>query len=43
MTRVIERLQEQESAMPMALRRLCVQIRTECMERMKADGIPHDT
>jgi hypothetical protein len=28
--------------MPPALRRLCTQIRTECMERMKADGISHD-
>lgn len=40
--RVIARLQQQEAAMPASLRRLCVQIRAECLVRMERDHMKHD-
>ena len=40
--RVIARLQQQEAAMPASLRRLCVQIRAECLVRMERDRMKHD-
>ena len=40
--RVIKRLQDQADDMPKSLRRLCIQIRTECLARMIGDNVSPD-